>query len=395
MTTRSFLPARTTPLDPPELLRRLRAEKPVSRVTLWNGKQAWLVTRYADASFAMQDRRFSTDGKHPNMPSLAPGQALAAKRWINMLRVDDPKHGELRHPTAPEFTPQQMLALRPMVQRIMDERFDLMLAGPVPVDFVEAIAYTVPTRVVAELVGLPPVETKLYQEYARLGNTLTTRVEDVVRANEELLDALDQLVDDIRVHPRDDLMGRLVAGGQLDQEHLVSSAWTFLIVGHSTTAHMFGLSMYSLLTEPGMFQEIAEHPDLVPGAVEELLRYHSVVQNSVRRVALEDVAIGDTLIRAGDGVIISVSSANRDEAVFPEPDRFDIHRDSAGRDRHLAFGTGPHVCLGQWLSRLEIVVLLETVTRRLPSVRLAVPPGEVPFKDDTAHYGVAELPITW
>jgi cytochrome P450 len=167
-----------------------------------------------------------------------------------------------------------------------------------------------------------------------------------------------------------------------------------LIAGHETTANMIALGTLALLEHPEQLAALrdAGNPQLVAAAVEELLRYLTIVHFGLRRVALADIEIGDRIIRAGDGVILATVAGNRDEQVFADPDRLDIHRDAR---RHVAFGFGVHQCLGQPLARVELQVAYGTLYRRIPSLRLAVDREQVPFKDDGLVYGVYELPVTW
>jgi cytochrome P450 len=167
-----------------------------------------------------------------------------------------------------------------------------------------------------------------------------------------------------------------------------------LVAGHETTANMIGLGTLTLLQHPGQLAELreTEDPKLVAGAVEELLRYLNIVHSGRRRVAMEDVEVGGRLIRAGEGVIVTTDSGNRDANAFPDPDVLDIHRQAR---HHVAFGYGVHQCLGQPLARVELQVVYGTLYRRVPTLRLAVPLEEVRFKHDMLVYGVHELPVSW
>lgn len=392
MAERLFLPPRECPFDPPEILRQQRSAEPVSRVTLWNGKQAWMITRYSDADAVLHDRRFSADPIHENMPSLTPAQDLAVKRWINMSRLDEPTHAELRRPLSPEFAASRLEQFRPSVQRIVDAQIDQMLEKDPPVDFISTFARSVPALVVTRLLGVPEEDIPLFHRYALLALTPGTPVDTMNAADDELYDCLDRLITKCEWQPGDNLLGRLVVGGQVAHKDLIDAAWVSLIAGHVTTASTTGLIVLSLLTDPDLFRTMRERPELAPKAVEEFLRYHTIVQYGLRRVATEDVTIAGTLVRAGDGVLIMIASANRDEQVFPNPDHLDIHRTGT---RHLSFGIGPHICLGQWLARLELQTTARTLVRRVPTLRLAVPFEELRFQEDRTDYGVHELPVTW
>jgi cytochrome P450 len=213
-----------------------------------------------------------------------------------------------------------------------------------------------------------------------------------------LRDYLRTLVERKNGDPSDDLLSRLIVEqlrtGQMDIEDIVSMGLLLLIAGHETTANMIALGTVALLENPDQLAELrdTDDPKLVANAVEELLRYLTIVHNGRRRVALEDIEIGGEVIRAGEGVVIATEVANRDEAAFPDPDTLDIHR--AAR-HHVAFGYGVHQCLGQPLARVELQVVYSTLYRRIPSLALAVPVDELPFKHDMAIYGVHALPVTW
>lgn len=392
MAVAPFLPPRSSPLDPPDVLKQLRARNPVSKVTLWNGKQAWLVTRHADAASVLADPRFSMGRGHPNMPSLAPAQAASSGRWSNMSRFDGTQHAELRRPVSPEFTRGRMEAFRPTIVSVVDAQISKMLAATPPLDFISAFAQPVPSLVVARLLGAPEDDLPLFQEYTQLAFDPDTPVTNMKVIDDELYDRVDHIVTQSERTPRDDLLGRLVAGGLLDHEGLINVAMLVLTAGHVSTAGVTGLAVLSLLSEPGLFRGLRERPELVPHTVEEVLRYHTVGQFGLRRVATEDVEVAGTLIRSGDGVIIMIPSANRDEHVFDNPDRFDIQREQV---RHLGFGTGPHVCLGQWLARFNLQVTIEALTTRVPTLRLAVPFGKLRFQEDRINHGVYELPVSW
>jgi cytochrome P450 len=184
-----------------------------------------------------------------------------------------------------------------------------------------------------------------------------------------------------------------MAGGRLTREELVTWLKVLITAGHDTTASMICLGALTMLLDPDWFRAMREVPEAVPNAVEELLRYHVIIHEGLPRVATEDVAVGDTTIRAGDGVVVSLASANRDDAMFDTPDRLDMGRVNARR--HLGFGHGAHLCMGIWLARAELQIALPALAARVPSLRLAVPLSSLRFNEDTQTYGVRELPVTW
>ncbi len=227
----------------------------------------------------------------------------------------------------------------------------------------------------------------------------TTPVDEVLAAQRELLDYLDDLIAGKLVEPDDALLSQLAASrlatGELSRRDVAMMALLLLVAGHETTANMIALGTLALLRHPGQLAVLrdADDPAVIAGAVEELLRYLNIVHSGRRRVAREDIEIGGQVIKAGDGVVVANDIGNRDPDAFAgDPDELDVTRDSR---RHIAFGFGVHQCLGQPLARVELQVVYGTLYRRIPTLRLATELSEVPFKHDALVYGVYELPVTW
>ncbi|MCH6160871.1 cytochrome P450 [Streptomyces marispadix] len=393
------LPAeRTCPFSPPAVYERMREEAPVSRVALPSGGTAWALTRHEDVRAMLADPRFSSDRTNPGFPVFSEGQQqLAARSRKTLISMDPPEHGPARRAVVGEFTVRRMEALRPRIQEIVDEHVEAMLDGPRPADLVKSLSLPVPSLVICELLGVPYEDHEFFQARSSL---LLRRSEPIARreqARDELRDYLDELVTAKEQDPTDgDLLGRQILKqretGRGDHVDLVSLAVLLLIAGHETTANMISLGTFALLEHPGERERLAQDPDAMPGAVEELLRYFSIVDLVTARVATEDVEIGGVLIRAGEGVLGLGNSANHDPGVYPRPHELDIGR---GDRHHVAFGYGAHQCLGQNLARMELQMVFATLFRRIPGLRLAVPAGELPFKDDSNIYGLYELPVTW
>lgn len=218
-----------------------------------------------------------------------------------------------------------------------------------------------------------------------------------MRARKELWDYLDGLVTAAESRPGDDLIGRLAlerrSAGELSHDALVGMVFLLLVAGHETTANMLSLGVFTLLQNPGPLAELRARPELWPDAVEELLRYHSIVDwVAFDRVALEDIEIGGQRVRAGEGLFVLGVSANRDERAFSNPDDLDIHR---GARHHLAFGHGIHRCLGQNLARAELEIGYRTLFERLPALRIAGGVEALPFKYDRRTFGLYRLPVAW
>ncbi|MEU3186009.1 cytochrome P450 [Streptomyces sp. NPDC006923] len=381
------------PFDPPPALREQQKAGPLTRVRLWDGSTPWLVTRYADQRALMADPRVSADITRPGYPS----PAASRSNSIGFILMDDPEHARLRRMVTAPFTIKRVEALRPRVQRIVDDLIDGMLAGSGPVDLVEEFALPVPSLVICELLGVPYADHEFFQDNSKKIINRDATTEERGAAHGRLLDYLDALVAQKRARPADDLLSRLaerVTAGELSQVEAARIGVLLLIAGHETTANMIALGTLALFQHP---EELAalretEDPKLVAGAVEELLRYLHITHSGRRRVALEDIEVAGQVIRAGEGLVIPNDIGNRDPDAFPDPDRLDLHRDAR---HHVAFGFGVHQCLGQPLARMELQVVYATLYRRVPTLRLAAALEDIPFKHDGSVYGVYELPVTW
>ncbi|GAA5167270.1 cytochrome P450 [Amycolatopsis dongchuanensis] len=386
------------PLDPPPELSRLCEEAPVTRVRLWDGSTPWLVTRYEDVRAMLRDPRVSADSDRPGYPHVTPGIAARRRRAKTFINQDDPGHAAGRRLLTADFTVRRVEALRPRIQRIVDELVDDLLAGPQPADLVEALALPVPSLVICELLGVPYADRAFFHGISKLLVSRDATPEASVAAAEELLDYLGGLVERKAADPGDDLLSRLAVAqfrtGKLTRREIAAMGQLLLVAGHETTANMIALGTVALLTHPGQLAELraSEDPEFVANAVEELLRYLTIVHSGRRRVATEDLELGGQLIRAGEGLIAATDAANRDETAFPGADSLDLHR--AAR-HHVAFGYGVHQCLGQPLARVELQVVYGTLYRRVPTLALAVPAGELRYKHDMLVHGVHELPVTW
>ncbi|MEU5079759.1 MULTISPECIES: cytochrome P450 [Streptomyces] len=392
----AFPQDRTCPYHPPTGYDPLRDGRPLSRVTLYDGREVWLVTAQATARALLADPRLSTDRRRDGFPVPSPRFEAGRDRKLALLGLDDPEHHQQRRMLIPSFTVKRATALRPWIQRIVDELLDDMIArGPVA-DLVSAFALPVPSMVICELLGVPYADHEFFEEQSRRllrgpGGADTLDARDRLEAYlGELIDAKakeaepgDGVLDDL-VHNR-------LRAGELDRPDLVSLALILLVAGHETTANMISLGTYTLLQHPERLAELRADPTVLPAVVEELLRMLSIAEG-LQRLALEDIEIDGTTIRAGDGVLFSTSVINRDTAVYDDPDDLDFHR----ADRHhVAFGFGIHQCLGQNLARAELEIALGSLFTRLPGLRLAAPAEEIPFKPGDTIQGMLELPVTW
>ncbi|MDH6705696.1 cytochrome P450 [Kitasatospora sp. MAA19] len=380
------------PFAPPPAYQQAQQEEPISRISLWDGAPSWLVTRHEDIKAVLSDARFSSDATRSGFPFVSAGARQLGTGQLTFLRMDDPEHARLRRMLTGEFMIKKVEALRPEVQRIADELLDAMTDGRSSGDLVREFALPLPSLVICLLLGVPYQDHDFFQECGRVLLSREATVEEVRGAQDRLVDYLIKLTDAKRTEPDDGILSRLVARGELSTEEIGAMGRLLLVAGHETTANMTALSVLALLQNPDQLAHLRAHPESVAGAVEELLRYLTIVHSGLTRVAAEDVTVGGVRIRAGEGVICMVSAANRDEQQFPGGDGLDLSRDAR---RHLAFGFGVHQCLGQPLARLELQIALNTILRRLPELRLAVPFEEVRFRGEMLIYGVHELPLAW
>ncbi|PFG96428.1 cytochrome P450 [Saccharopolyspora erythraea NRRL 2338] len=393
----SYPMPRTCPYSPPREYERLRSQEPVKRVRTIGGGTAWLVTRHEDVRRVLSDPRMSSDRTMPGFPSLVPGRrAIVAENKQAMIGMDGQEHAEARRAVIGEFTVRRINRMRPRIQEIVDECVDRMLAAGGPVDLVRELSLPVPSLVICELLGVPYSDHDFFQSRSALMISRSTppeRRRDVVL---ELRRYLDELVAEKVREPADDLLGRQVAQqsekGEVDREGLVSLAFLLLIAGHETTANMISLGTLALLDNPDQLARITEDPARTPAAVEELLRYFSIVDGATSRTALADIEIGGVLIREGEGVVAVGLSANRDPEAFDSPDELDLDRQARN---HVAFGFGAHQCLGQNLARVELQIVFDTLFRRIPGLRLADGLDGIRFKDDALVYGAHEMSVTW
>ncbi|GAA2482969.1 cytochrome P450 [Streptomyces longisporus] len=383
------------PFDPPPALKHLQEQAPLTKVRLWDGSEPWLVTRHAEQRALLGDPRVSADTGRPGYPTKASPEAGEGK--LSFIMMDDPEHARLRRMVTAPFAIKKVEALRPAVQRIVDGLIDDMLAGPRPVDFVEAFALPIPSLVICELLGVPYDDHAFFQDNTKTMVHRGATPEQRGQASREVAGYLAALIGRRLAEPKDDLLssiaGRITAG-EIDHQQATEMALLLLIAGHETTANMIALGTLALLENPGQLALLRESddPKLVSSAVEELLRYLHITHLGRRRAVTEDIEIAGQVIKAGEGVIMVNEIANRDPEVFPDPDRLDITRDAR---RHVAFGFGVHQCLGQPLARMELQVVYGTLYRRIPTLKLACALEDVRFKNDAFIYGVHELPVTW
>jgi cytochrome P450 len=388
--------------DPYPVYHRLRAEAPLHRRGA--GTTTWMLTRYADVAAALRDPRLSAVRYHADrlvardalLTEPERSQARALRRFDDaaMLTTDPPDHTRLRKLAHHAFTPHAIAHLRTRIQALTDALLDAVIPSG-RLEVIADLAYPLPVTVIAEILGVPPADRGQLRRWAAAFEAFLDRPDDITAAFQtttEFHDYLRGLIAVRRHQPADDVLSALVSaqdqGDMLSEEELLVMCTLLLNAGHVTTTNLIGNGLLALLRNPDQLRLLRDDPALLPAAVEEVLRYDSPVQFTVR-TATTDVTFGEVVIRRGDLVQLMLGAANRDPVQFPDPDRFDLTR----RDnRHLAFGLGPHFCLGAALARMEGHVVLGTLLRRLPDLRLAT--DHLEYRPNLAFHGLTALPLS-
>jgi cytochrome P450 len=379
------------PLAPPAEFASWRQESGL-RQAIWNGRPTWIVSRYQDIRAALVDPRLSAKTL-PVLFDSSSGDTLPAV----FARTDDPEHHRLRRMMTSQFTFRRTEAMRPQIQELVDRFLDAMIEKGPPADIVRDFGLPVPSLVIALLLGVPPDDLDLFQHNTAAGLDVNSTDEQRSQGFIEMYVYIQELVARKERDPGDDLISRLitdyVATGQLDYNTVAVNAVIMMLAGHETTANMISLGTVALLEHPDVFEQLGQTDDagVIANAVEELMRYLSIVHAQVDRIATEDLILGGQQIRAGERLLMSLPAGNWDSEYTDRPELLDITRNTRG---HVGFGYGTHQCIGANLARVEMQVAFATLARRLPGLRLAVPRDELKFKDADI-YGMKELPVTW
>lgn len=360
-----------------------------------DGHIGWLVTGHAMAGRVLTDPRFSSrnDLRRPVIPlPIADESGLRPLVPGAFVAMDPPEHSRFRRPLAGYFTARRMRTFEPRVEEIVGTCLDAMeQAGP-PADLVRMWGMPIASLVMCELLGVPYGDQERFQRDATTLVRLDASPREAESARLSLVGYLTGLVRRKRAGPTGDILSELVVAEDLTDEEIAGVGFLLLVAGHEITASQLSMGAFTLLTDAAQLARLRAAPAMMPGAVEELLRYLSVVQFGTVRGALEDIELGGVQIKAGDSVCVSLPAANRDPGKFPDPDVLDLTRNAGG---HLAFGRGVHLCLGQHLARTEMRVGYTALLERFPTLRIAVEPAEIRMRHDTIVYGVHELPVTW
>lgn len=386
--------ARSRFFDPPDGLRPLQRDRPISRLAYPDGSTGWLVTRLAAARTVLADPRFSARQDLKRMPVAAGigDEQMRPPSPGMFVSMDPPDHTRYRRLLANQFTAKRMRQLTPRVEQIVRERLDAMeTMGPV-VDLVQVWAFPIPQLVICEILGVPFAERERFQDDTEIIVTLDSTAQQVADAHARVGAYMQELITAKRSRPTDDLLSGLANSGQLTDEELITIASLLLFAGFETTAQMLALGIFALLQHPDQAKALRADDSLADNAVEELMRYLSVIQFGLVRAATEDLELDGVRIRAGEVVTCSIPMVNRDPEQFADPYTLDIHRAATG---HIGFGYGLHQCLGAQLARIEMRAAYPKLLRRFPTLRLAVPADQVPMRDGMTVYGVHSLPVSW
>jgi pimeloyl-[acyl-carrier protein] synthase len=386
--------------NPYPLYNRLRTEAPVH----WDPVlHAWVVTRYVDVVRVLHD--FSADRtpspeqlERINLSAISPIAAVMVKQ---MLFLDAPAHTRLRSLASSAFTPARVRVLRSHIQQIAETLIDAaMAAQPGKMDVIAEFAEPLPAIVTAEMLGVPISDHRQLKDWTAvfaemLGNFQHNpdHVPKVLRALEEMLEYFRERVRELRAHPREGLINSLLTseinGDRLSEEEVIANSIVTMVGGQETTTNLIGNGLLTLLRHPAEMQRLRDDPELIPSAVEELLRYESPSQHTAR-LARTDVELGGRKIRKRDAVIAVMGAANRDPERFSDPDRLDLARTD---NRHLAFGWAAHFCFGAALARIEGQVSFETILRRIPSLSLEQRPLQ--WRTNLGLRGLVALPVRY
>jgi cytochrome P450 len=380
---------------------QLRRDEPLTRVRLPYGEEAWLATRYEDVRLVLGDARFSRAASiGRDEPRTHPYQSESG-----LLAMDPPEHSRLRRLVAKAFTARRVELLRPRVTEIAEELLDTMVAAGSPADLVAHYADPLPVMVICELLGVPFADRGKFQLWSEaIVSTTSLSPQQIGEYMGNLHGYMAGLIaqrraqGDLPADSAEDLLGAMVRArdennDRLSEQELVELAAGLLAAGHETTVTQIPNFVYVLLTSPQRWAELRDHPELAPAAVEELTRYVPLgTAAAFARYAGEDIEVGGVLVRAGEPVLASLGSANRDGRIFDRPDELDFGRPN---NPHMGFGHGVHHCVGAQLARVELQVAITALIRRLPGLKLAVAESELPWKNGMLVRGLKELPVTW
>ncbi|UQA90929.1 cytochrome P450 [Streptomyces halobius] len=389
--------AHTNGLEFDPTLQQLLDEAPIARIRMPHGEgDAWLVTRYDDVKFVTTDRRFSrAAGIGRDLPRMTPAP-IAQVEAINLM--DPPEHNRLRRLVAKGFTNRRVEQLRATTQRIVDGFLDEMTEHGAPADLIQFLSSRLPLTTICELLDIPQDDRKQLRGWAM--DMMAVGVPDLEAADaakKQLRGYFTDLTARRRRDPGDDLLSGLATARDgdelLEETELAVLGMVLLVTGHDTTTYQISNITHTLLTHPEQLAKLRNDPELLPTALEELLRFIPFRQGvGIARVATEDVEIDGATVREGDAIHVSYLAANRDPQMWERPGELDLER---GSPHHMTFGYGTHHCLGSHLARMELQVAIGTLLRRFPELRLAVPEDEIDWNTGSIWRYPLALPVAW
>jgi cytochrome P450 len=384
--------------DPTPELRDIRDTVGVRTATNAFGMTVYLVTRHEDIKEVLADHERFSNARPPGFvvpgAPVLPDEEQASARAGNLLGLDPPEHQRLRRMLTPEFTIRRMKRLEPRIVEIVDQHLDAMESARPPADLVAGFALPIPSLVICELLGVPYADRAGFQRRTARQLDLSIPISERFELQRQGREYMRSLIEGARREPGDDILGMLVRehGAELTDDELAGVARLLLVAGHETTSNMLGLGALALLRHPDQLAAVRDDPDAVGPAVEELLRWLSIVHSAIPRITTTDVEVAGMPIPAGQLVFVSLPSGNRDPDFVGSPDVLDIRRGAPG---HLAFGHGVHRCLGAPLARIEMRIAFPALLQRFPRLALAEDFEEVEFRSFHFIYGLRSLAVTW
>ncbi len=379
--------------DPYTAYGQARELSPVARLLAPGLTPIWALTRYADAKSMLSSPQF---GFTRASMTIRPDMPDSGLEYLESMLLDPEVHRRLRRMVGPAFTPRRAAQLRPQMEAIVAGLIDDMVAAAVDgqVDLLEHFARPLPIDVLCELMGIPDEDRPQWRGYgAAVSAGEGDRWQEAMPA---VLASTERAIARRRAAPGDDVISDLVRiqaedGDRLNDTEIAGLVW-LIMVASSTTADFVANALLALLTHPEHMAELRAHPELMPKAVEELLRWCSLNIISIPRYARADVELCGVPIRAGEPVVAVLLAANRDPRTYPDPDRLDFHRPD-GTPNSLTFAHGPHICIGAAMARVMVDVSLTTLLARFPDLALAVPAPEVRRVKDPGTWRVEALPL--
>jgi cytochrome P450 len=389
---------RRNAFDPTSELREIRESTGVRTIISAFGMEVYLVTRHEDVKAVLSDHQRFSNGRPPGFtvpgaPDVSEAEAASARAG-NLLGLDPPEHQRLRRMLTPEFTIRRMKRLEPRITEIVAQQLDELETAGAPADLVEHFALPIPSLVICELLGVPYDDRDDFQKRSARQLDLSIPIPDRLELQRQGRAYMGSLVERSRRAPGEDILGMLIRehGTELTDDELIGIASLLLLAGHETTSNMLGLGTLALMRHPEQLAAVRDDPDAVGPAVEELLRWLSIVHSAIPRITTTDVDIAGVQIPAGQLVFVSLPSGNRDPDFIDAPEAFDVRRGAIG---HLAFGHGVHHCLGAPLARMEMRIAFPALLQRFPTLALAEDFDDVQFRSFHFIYGLKSLQVGW